>query len=83
MSVSSSDLVSGKGLRLVAYITIKRLDTNQTATISTTICYDSISAVGDTISAADGQKLLAFAILNIPAGVDIEYASIILSVAEV
>lgn len=83
MSVSSSDLVSGKGLRLVAYITIKRLDTNQTATISTTICYDSISAVGDTISADDGQKLLAFAILNIPAGVDIEYTSIILSVAEV
>lgn len=83
MSVSSSDLVSGEGFKMVAYITIKRLDTNQTATVSTTICYDSVSAVGDTISAADGQKLLAFAIVNIPAGVDIEYTSIIMGVADV
>ncbi len=83
ISVSSSDLVSGEGFKMVAYITIKRLDTNQTATVSTTICYDSVSAVGDTISAADGQKLLAFAIVNIPAGVDIEYTSIIMGVADV
>ena len=83
MSVSSSDLVSGAGFKMVAYITIKRLDTNQIATVSTTICYDSVSAVGDTISAADGQKLLAFAIVTIPAGVDIEYTSIIMGVADV
>ena len=83
MSVSSSDLVSGAGFKMVAYITIKRLDTNQIATISTTICYDSVSAVGDTISAGNGQKLLAFAIVNIPAGVDIEYTSIIMGVADV
>ena len=83
MSVSSDDIVSGAGLKMVAYITIKRLDTNQTATISTTICYDKVSAVGDTISAGDGQKLLAFAVVNIPAGVDIEYTSILMGVADV
>lgn len=81
MSVSESAVISS-GKKMVAYISIKRLDTNQVATITTTICYDNVSALGETISAGDGEKLLAFAVVNIPEGVSIEYTSIILSEAE-
>ena len=81
MSVSERAVISS-GKKMVAYISIKRLDTNQVATITTTICYDNVSALGETISAGDGEKLLAFAVVNIPEGVSIEYTSIILSEAE-
>lgn len=81
MSVSSND-VFRRGVKIVAYITIKRLDTNQVATITTSICYDQVSAIGDPITAGAGEKLLAFALINIPEGVSIEYTSIILSIAE-
>ena len=81
MSVSeSADISSGK--KMVVYISIKRLDTNQVAAITTTICYDNVSSLGETVSAGDGEKLLAFAVVNIPKGVSIEYTSIILSQAE-
>ena len=81
MSVSESAVISS-GKKMVVYISIKRLDTNQVAAITTTICYDNVSALGETVSAGDGEKLLAFAVVNIPKGVSIEYTSIILSQAE-
>lgn len=81
MSVSESAVISS-GKKTVVYISIKRLDTNQVAAITTTICYDNVSALGETVSAGDGEKLLAFAVVNIPKDVSIEYTSIILSQAE-
>ena len=74
--------VNGKGRKLVAYITIKRLSDGKTTTISTSICYDSVSAIGDKISADDGEKLLAFAILDIPEGEALQYTSFIINEAE-
>ena len=81
MSVPERSVLSS-GKKMVAYITIKRLDTNQVATIMTTVCYDNVSAIGSVISAGKGEKLLAFAVINIPEGVSIEYTSIILSESE-
>ena len=81
MSVPERSVLSS-GKKMVAYITIKRLDTNQVATIMTTVCYDNVSAIGSVISAGEGEKLLAFAVINIPEGVSIEYTSIILSESE-
>ena len=81
MSVPERSVLSS-GKKMVAYITIKRLDTKQVATIMTTVCYDNVSAIGSVISAGEGEKLLAFAVINIPEGVSIEYTSIILSESE-